>query len=198
MGNRTKAFDAYIKSKPEWAQPILTRIRETVHEACPTVEEEMKWSAPTFTYNGIMCGMAAFKNHCAFHFWKGELFLGKKMGGTDGAAAQLGKLTSVKDLPPKKVIKDYVKKAMALNEQGVTVKRPVKPKKVLAMPDDFMATIRKNKKALAAYDKFSPSHQREYIEWITDAKGDATRERRMAQAVEWMAEGKPRNWKYMR
>jgi uncharacterized protein YdeI (YjbR/CyaY-like superfamily) len=200
MGTRTKAFDTYIKSKPDWAQPILNTIRDTVHDACPDVEEEMKWSSPTFMYNGIMCGMVAFKNHCAFHFWKGELFMGRKMGGELGAAAQLGKLTSVKDLPPKKVIKDYVKQAMALNEQGVSIKRPAKKatKKKAEMPDYFMAAIRKNKKALAAYEGFSPSHQWEYIEWITDAKGEDTRNRRVAQAVEWMAEGKPRNWKYMR
>ncbi len=175
MGKRNKQFDAYIKGKPEWAQPILTSIRATVHEACPDVEEEMKWSSPTFMYHGIMCGMVAFKNHCALHFWKGELFLGKKLGGAEGAAAQFGKLTSAKDLPPKKVLKGYIKQAMELNEQGATVKRVPKPKKELAMPDYFMAAIRKNKKALGAYEAFSPSHRREYIEWITDAKSDEHR-----------------------
>jgi uncharacterized protein YdeI (YjbR/CyaY-like superfamily) len=163
------------------------------------VEEALKWSAPAFTYHGMMCGMLAFKNHCAFHFWKGELVVGKRSGGPDGAAAQFGKLTSVKDLPPKKVLQGYIKKAMELNAAGVAVpKGPAKPKKALVMPKEFMAAIEKNKKALATFEQFSPSHQREYIEWIDDAKTDATRDRRIAQAVEWMTEGKPRNWKYMR
>ena len=198
MGTRNKQVDAYIAKSADWAKPILKSIRDTVHEVSPEIDEELKWGNPTFMHNGIMCGMIAFKNYCAFHFWKGELILGKGMGGPDGAAAQLGKLTSVKDLPPKKTIHAYVKKAMQLNAEGVKVQRPTKPRKALAMPEDFMAAIRKNKKALATYEQFSPSAQRDYIEWITDAKAEDTRNRRMAQAVEWMAEGKHRNWKYMK
>jgi uncharacterized protein YdeI (YjbR/CyaY-like superfamily) len=194
-----KQFDAYIAKAPEWAQPILTSLRATVHEACPDVEEQMKWSSPTFVHHGIICGMVAFKEHAAFHFWKGELVTGTPLGANGmGAAAQFGRLKSVKDLPPKRQLVAYIKKAMKLNEEGVKIDRPKKKRPTLAMPDDFMASIRKNKKALASYEKFSPSHQREYIEWIVGAKTDATREKRVAQAVEWMAEGKARNWKYQR
>jgi len=193
-------FDAYIAKAPEWAQPILTSLRATVHEACPDVEEQLKWSAPSFVYHGIMCGMVAFKEHAAFHFWKGELVTGTALGANGmGAAAQFGRLTSVKDLPPKRQLIAYVKKAMKLNEEGVKIDRPKKKKRpTLAMPDVFMAAIKKNKKALASYEKFSPSHQREYVEWIVGAKTDATRDKRVAQAIQWMAEGKPRNWKYQR
>jgi uncharacterized protein YdeI (YjbR/CyaY-like superfamily) len=199
LGKRIKQVNAYIAKSPEWARPILTSFRETVHAACPDCEEAMKWSTPTFMYHGILCGMAAFKEYCALHFWKGELIFGKGLGGGEGAAAQFGRLTSAKDMPSKKLLTRYVKRAMELNEQGVQLpKRPAKPKKPLAMPADFKAAIKKSKRAHATYEAFSPSHQREYLEWITDAKADETRSRRVAQAVEWMAEGKARNWKYMR
>jgi uncharacterized protein YdeI (YjbR/CyaY-like superfamily) len=193
----TKQFDAYITKSPDWAQPILTRLREIVHEACPDVEEEMKWSSPTFVHHGIMCGMVAFKEHVAFHFWKGELVTGTALGANGmGAAAQFGRMTTVKDVPPKKQLVAHIKKAMKLNEEGIKVDRPKKKRPTLTMPDYFMAAIKKNKKAFAAYEQFSPSHQREYVEWIIDAKTSATRDKRVAQAVEWMAEGKSRNWKY--
>ena len=142
-----------------------------------------------------MCGMLAFKERCAFHFWKGELVVPK----TDPNAEALGQLRTVKDLPPKKLLQAYIAKAMEVQDAGTKMpKRPTKPRKPLAMPKDFMAAISTNRRALATYEAFSPSNQRDYIEWITDAKGDDTRDRRMSQAVEWMAEGKPRNWKYMR
>ena len=194
-----KQFDAYIAKSPDWAQPVLTRIREIVHEACPDVEEELKWSSPAFVYHGIMCGMAAFKEYVTFHFWKGELVTGTPLGANGmGAAAQFGRMTNVKDLPPKKQLVAYIKTAMKLNEEGVKVERPKKKRPTLSMPDYFLTAIKRNKKALTAYEKFSPSHRREYIEWIIDAKTDVTRDKRVAQAVEWMAEGKSRNWKYQR
>jgi uncharacterized protein YdeI (YjbR/CyaY-like superfamily) len=196
MPAKDKRVDAYIDQAPDFAKPILTRIRETVHEACPECEETLKWGHPSFMYNGIMCGMAAFKEYCAFHFWKGALIV----EGAEGVNmwSQLGRLSKVSDLPPKKTVVGYVKKAMELNELGTKVpKRPAKAKKELVMPEPFMTAIKKNKKALAGFEAFSPSHKREYIEWISDAKGEDTRARRIAQAVEWMAEGKPRNWKYM-
>jgi len=194
-----KQFDAYIAKSPDWAQPILTSLRATVHEVCPDVEEELKWSAPTFVHHGIMCGMVAFKEYATFHFWKGELVTGTALGADGmGAAAQFGRMRSVKDLPPKKQLAAYIKKAMQLNEEGVKVVRPAKKRPTLEMPEYFMAAIRKNRKALAGYEKLSPSHQRDYIEWIIDAKTEPTRDKRVVQAVEWMAEGKSRNWKYER
>jgi uncharacterized protein YdeI (YjbR/CyaY-like superfamily) len=194
MGTKDKRIDAYITKAPDFAKPILTKVREMVHDACPDCEETLKWGHPTFMYNGILGGMLAHKNDALVHFWKGALI---EVDGTK-APELLGKMTDAKQLPPKKVFTAIVKQAMKLNEEGTPVpKRPTKPKKELVMPDEFMAAIRKNKKALAAYEKFSPSHQREYVEWIVDAKREETRDKRIAQAVEWMAEGKPRNWKYM-
>lgn len=196
MPTKDERIDAYIDDAEDFAKPILTRIREIIHETCPDCEETLKWGHPSFMYRGILCGTAAFKEYCAFHFWKGALIIDNANG--DQMWGQLGRLTKISDLPPKKTLVGYIEKAMELNELGTKVpKRPAKPKKELVMPEPFMAAIKKNKKALAGFEAFSPSHKREYIEWITDAKGEDTRARRIAQAVEWMAEGKPRNWKYM-
>ena len=190
-----KRIDAYIAKSAEFARPILTRIREIVHEGCPDCEETLKWSAPTFMYHGILCGMVAFKEHCIFHFWKGTLVV--PTADKEGAGGQFGKLTKVSDLPPKKELIGYIKKAMAVNESGgKETKRPVKPKAALATPADLTAALRKNKPAAATFKGFPPSAQREYVEWILEAKSGETRTRRIAQAVEWMAEGKKRNWKY--
>ena len=191
-----KRVDAYIARSAEFARPILTRIREIVHEGCPECEETLKWSAPTFMYkDAILCGMVSFKQHCIFHFWKGTLVV--PTADKEGAGGQFGKLTKVSDLPPKKELLGYLKKAMALNEAGTKdTKRPVKAKPALATPNELTAALNKNKAARTTFEGFPPSAQREYVEWIVDAKTDETRAKRIAQAVEWIADGKKRNWKY--
>ena len=192
--NRDPRIDAYIAKSADFAKPILESLREIVHNAVPDVEETMKWSMPAFDYKGPLCNMAAFKAHCAFGFWKGSLVVGDV---AKEAMGHLGRITSVKDLPPKKELARMIKEAARLNEDGVKVERaPRTPKKALEMPDDLSAALKKNKKASAAFESFPPSHRREYIEWITEAKREDTRARRVAQAVEWMAEGKSRHWKY--
>jgi uncharacterized protein YdeI (YjbR/CyaY-like superfamily) len=198
MGKRDKRVDAYIAKSPGFAKPILTHLREVVHEACPEVEETMKWSVPHFMYQGMLCSMASFKEHCAFGFWKGALVV-ESDGKSDEAAGHFGRLTKVSDLPPKKVLVGYVKKAMELNESGTALPRkPKRASKDVAAPDYLLAALKTNKKALGTFEGFSPSQRREYVEWITEAKSEETRQRRLEQAVEWMAEGKPRHWKYMR
>lgn len=199
MGTRDPRVDAYIAKSADFAQPILQHVREVVHAACPQVEETMKWSFPHFMYEGILCSMASFKGHCTVNFWKGALVVGEEHDRSDEAMGQLGRLTSVKDLPPKKVLTGYVKEAMRLNEQGVTVakRKPARPAPPAEAPDDLLAALRKNRTALATFEAFPPSHRREYVEWITEAKRDETRQRRIAQAVAWLSEGKPRNWKYI-
>ncbi len=193
-------IDAYIDKSAAFAKPILRHLRTVVHDACPEVEESIKWGMPCFNYHGILCSMAAFKEHCAFGFWKASLILGPKSG--DGSAAgQFGKIAKVKDLPPKTILTGYIRKAMKLNEEGVksptrSTDRPKKPD--IPVPAYFSAALAKNRKAKAGFESFSPSHRREYLEWITEAKTQATRERRMASALEWLAEGKSRNWKYER
>jgi uncharacterized protein YdeI (YjbR/CyaY-like superfamily) len=197
MGTRDPRIDAYIARSADFAQPILTHLREVVHSACPDVEETMKWSTPHFTYKGMMAGMAAFKEHCAFGFWKGALVVGQADGAAS-AAGQFGRITKVSDLPSKKVIAGYVMKAMQLNEDGVKSPTRAKPKtaKPVVVPEALAAALKKNAKARKVFEGFSPSNQREYAEWIAEAKGEDTRQRRVATAIEWMAEGKSRNWKY--
>ena len=195
---RDPRIDAYIAKSADFAKPILTYLREIVHRACPRVEETMKWSAPHFMYEGMLCGMASFKSHCAFGFWKGGLVLDAK-GKTREAMGHFGRITSLEDLPSKKVLSGYIRKAMALNEKGIPSPTRTKraPKPEAAVPKDLAAALDKNHKAGATFDDFSPSHRREYVEWITEAKTEATRQRRLETAIGWMAEGKSRNWKYI-
>ena len=198
MGRRDPRVDAYIARSADFAKPILEHIRTVVHDACPDVEETTKWSVPHFDYKGMMCGMAAFKQHCTFGFWKGSLVLGGDKKDVDGMG-QFGRLQKVSDLPSKKVLKGYIRKAMQLNDEGVKPRRAARPKKPdLPVPDYMRAALRRNRKAQSAFDAFSPSHRREYIEWITEAKSEETRERRLETALEWLSEGKSRNWKYQR
>jgi uncharacterized protein YdeI (YjbR/CyaY-like superfamily) len=198
MGTRDPRIDVYIAKQQEFAKPILSYLREVIHEGCPEVVETLKWSAPAFEYQGFLCGFAAFKEHAALGFWKGTLILGPNDKSID-AAGNFGRLKTLKDLPPKKVLIGYIKKAMELNEQGVKAPmKPPKPKAAIPMPADLKTALAKNRKAKATYDAFSPSHKREYLEWITEAKATDTRQRRVGQAIEWMSEGKPRMWKYQR
>jgi uncharacterized protein YdeI (YjbR/CyaY-like superfamily) len=195
MGKRDPRVDAYIAKSAAFARPILTRLREVVHAACPDVRETMKWSMPHFDYQGPLCGMSAFKEHCAFGFWKGSLIVENP---STEAMGQLGRIRSLRDLPPKKTLGAWIRKGMALNEQGVKVPRAAKPKKpAVKVPADLRKALDGNARARDTFAGFSPSHRREYVEWIEDAKRPPTRAKRVATAVEWLAEGKARNWKYM-
>ena len=197
MPNTDPRIDAYIAKAGDFAKPILKHVRKLVHDECPSVEETLKWGMPTFVHRGILCGMASFKQHCSIGFWKHELVVDDKPGERDGMGS-FGKMTSLSDLPGDAKMRAYIRKAMKLNEDGVKVPSKVRPKKakVLKAPPYFVAALKKNKKALATFDAFSPSKKNDYVEWVTEAKTEETRDRRLAQAVEWMAEGKARNWKY--
>lgn len=201
MGKKDPRVDAYIAKSADFARPILERIREQVHAVCPEVEETMKWSFPHFDYRGIICSMASFKEHCALGFWKGDLILSDDEKKRD-AMGHFGRIRSVKDLPSKADFARYLKKAMRLNEEGVKAPRrapaTVKSAAPVEVPDDLTAALRKNRAAKAVFDAFPPSHKREYTAWITEAKRADTRKRRLEQAIEWMTEGKARNWKYMK
>jgi uncharacterized protein YdeI (YjbR/CyaY-like superfamily) len=198
---RDPRIDAYIEKSADFAKPILKHLRAVVHSACPQVEETMKWSMPHFDYKGaMMCSMAAFKQHCSFGFWRGALIVKDNDNKDTEAMGQFGRIASLKDLPAKRTIAAYIKIAMKLNDSGV--KSPMRekrqPRKALPMPKDFAAAIKRDKRSQATFDAFSPSNKRDYIEWITDAKTDETRERRIETAVEWLAEGKARHWKYQK
>jgi len=193
--------DAYIAKSADFAKPILQHLRRLVHKACPEVEETFKWSFPCFMHKGMLCSMAAFKQHCSFGFWKSELVLGTDAARSQEAMGHFGRITSLADLPRDEVLLGYIKKAVQLNEAGTKLPRKkITPKaeRVVTVPPAFKAALKVNKKAHAAFAGFSYSHKKEYIEWITEAKRDETRKKRLATAVEWIANGKSRNWKYER
>jgi uncharacterized protein YdeI (YjbR/CyaY-like superfamily) len=156
----------------------------------------MKWSFPHFMHKGMLCSMASFKNHCAFGFWKESLILN---GRADrDAMGQFGRITSLKDLPSDRTLTGYIKKAARLNDDGVKVVRKRPPvKKAVVVPADLEAELTRNKDARRTFEAFSPSNQREYVEWLAEARTDSTRQKRLETAVAWMAEGKIRNWKYL-
>lgn len=195
-------IDKYIDKSADFAKPILRHLRGLVHRACPEVSETMKWSFPHFEYKGILCSMAAFKKHCSFGFWKAALmddseqFL-NRIGNT--GMGHFDRITNLNDLPKDKVMLAYIKEAVKLNEDDV--KLPPRPKsavKEMPIPKEFAAALKKNKKASANFENFPPSHRKEYIQWVAEAKTEATRTKRIETAIDWIKEGKGRNWKYDR
>ena len=191
MPKKNPRVDAYVAKSADFAKPILNRIRQLVHAACPDVAETLKWNLPFYEYKGILLATPAFKRHCALIFWKGRLFLGKDQ------KARLRRLTSLSELPGDKILTGYIRKAVELNEAGIKAPHPKpKAKKAVVVPGYFLAALKKNKKALAVFERFSPSHKREYVEWIVDAKREETRTKRIKAAITLMTQGKSRNWKY--
>lgn len=200
MPTADQRIDAYISASAEFARPILRVIRQTVHQACPEVEETIKWSMPFFMYKGILCSMAAFKQHCAFHIWKGEAIIADK-SRSDQAMGQFGRITSIKDLPSKRTLIQYIRKAKQLHDDGVKSIRSRKKseeKKELVVPAYFTAALKKNRKAQTTFDRFPYSKRKDYLQWVTEAKTERTRNRRLQTSLEWLSEGKSRNWKYER
>lgn len=202
MAKKIKEIDVYIKKSAAFAQPILNHIRELVHETCADVEEKIKWGFPHFDYKGeMMCSMAAFKQHAVMGFWKASLMKDKALlekARSEESMGHLGRITSLKDLPADKKLISYIKEAMKLNDVGAKLpsKTASVEKKEIVVPDYFKKAIAKNKKASSVFENFAYSHKKEYIQWITDAKTEETRNKRMATAIEWIAEGKGRNWQY--
>ena len=199
MGTKDPRVDAYIARAPEFARPILVHLRKVVHGACPDVDETIKWGHPSFVHDGLLCGMAAFQKYCALSFWKGALILDGSGHRADEAWGHLGRVTTLADLPPARVLAGYVRQAVALNEQGVSVPRSrPRPKPGIPVPAELAAALRKHASARSTFESLSPSHRREYLEWITEAKRADTRARRIATTIEWLTAGRTRNWKYER
>ncbi|KGI77882.1 YdeI/OmpD-associated family protein [Oleiagrimonas soli] len=189
--------DAYIAKSADFARPILEHLRAVAHAADKDIEETIKWGMPCFTVDGgIVCNMAAFKQHCAFNLWHGKQVLGES---ADDAMGQFGRIQKKADLPPKKELVTLLKQAVRLRREGTAAPRKRAAKPEAPVPDDLAAALKlkKHAKARATFEGFPPGQRREYIEWITEAKREATREKRLATTLEWLAEGKQRNWKYM-
>ena len=202
--NRDPKIDAYILLAQPFAQPILAHIRKIVHKACSQVQETMKWGFPHFDYKGkMLCSMAAFKQHSAFTFWHGTQIKSLqpyiKTSAEEKGMGQLGKITTIKELPAATELIKMIREAMELTDKGQVSKRGSQAKSIeIVVPEDLATALAKNKKASAVFTNFPPSHRKEYIQWITQAKTEETRQKRMNTALEWIAEEKGRNWKYER
>lgn len=191
--NREPRIDAYIAAAQPFARPILEKVRERVHAVVPDIEEAMKWSTPAYCKDGkIVLGTAAFKAHAALHFWRGqELGVDASMD----AMGQFGKLTGVDDLPSN--LDELIARAVDLSKSAPAPRKTKhEPKPPPEMHPEFAAALAKSPKAKATLDVFPPSAQREYLEWIDEAKQDATRQKRISDAIQWLGEGKRRHWKY--
>lgn len=202
MAKKDPRVDAYIAKAQPFAQPILKHLRKLVHNTCPQAEEVIKWGFPCFDYKGPFCQMASFKQHAVFGFWKAALMKDSKdlKGNQENAMGHLGRITNMKDLPSDKKIIAYIKEAMVINEKGM--KLPGREKKaevkVPAIPQFFKAALNGNKKAATQFEKFAPGQKKEYILWLTEAKTEETREKRLETAIDWISQGKIRNWKYLK
>lgn len=198
MPNKDPRVDAYIEKSADFAKPILTHLRKLIHKASPKVSETVKWSMPAFEYKGLICNLAAFKEHCAFGFWKQSLLEKSAFATEKTAMGSFGRITSKKDLPADNVVVALVRQAVELNEKGVKVekKKSNGERRELVVPEVLTAALKKNKAARETFENFPYSCKKEYIEWITEAKTEPTRDKRLATTIEWLAEGKRRNWKY--
>lgn len=201
MPQLNKKVDTYVAKSADFAKEILEYLRDIIHETCPDVDEDIKWGTPHYSYKGDhLCMMAGFKNHCSFSLYKAEFMKDKEIKDSVKAGKKFGymdKLKSVSDLPTKKVLVSLIKGAMILNEQGIKKEKPKSDKpKVFEVPDYFEKLLTANKKAKEIFYSKSDSFRKEYIVWISDAKTDETRQKRMDEALEWIAEGKSRFWKF--
>tara|TARA_Y100001935_G_C17097700_1_gene404391 strand:- start:113 stop:727 length:615 start_codon:yes stop_codon:yes gene_type:complete len=202
MNTSDPRIDKYIDKSADFAKPILIHLRNLIHEVCPDVKETLKWSFPHFEHKGIICSITSFKQHCAFSFWKAALMedpSGILRKGGSIAMGQFGKITKLSDLPKDEIIKELILQAIELNEKGI--KLPVKTnteKKELEIPEYFLESITSNPKAAETFENFSYTNKKEYVEWVTEAKTEKTRLKRLNTAIEWMSEGKVRNWKYIK
>ena len=204
MSTYDPRIDAYIGKSADFAKPVLSHLRELIHASCPDVEENWKWSFPNFMYRGrILCSMAAFKEHCSFGFWHASLITDTDnvLEITDSVSmGHLGRIQSLNDLPKDSILKKYIKAAMRLNEEGEKLpprkKATEEAKKELTTPADFEKLLIANKAAFKVFEEFNYSKKKEYLEWFEEAKTEATRNKRIAQALDWLAEGKIRHWKY--
>jgi len=197
--SKNKQVDAYIKKQTPATRPVLEKIRAAVHKACPNCEEAMKWNVPWFVYKGPLLGMAAFTKHASFGFWKGKLLddPDNLFDGPRRASMCTYKAETVKDLPSQTVLVKYIKAAMKLNDEGVKVPQRIGvAAKSPPVPKDLAAALKKNAKARKTYESFPPSAQRDYVIWLNEAKREETRAKRLATTIEWLSEGKKRNWKY--
>ena len=190
--------DEYIVKAAEFAQPILIHLRQLIHDAAPEIQETMKWNMPFFDHKGPICHIAAFKQHCTFGLWKGALLPDPQdLLEKSNSMGQLRSITSLADLPSDEILMQFIREAVELNKQGIKLIKPKNTTKLpLVIPDYFAAVLREYPQAETQFNACSHSHKKEYVAWITEAKTEATRQKRMLTAVEWLSQGKSRHWKH--
>ncbi|TKC07931.1 hypothetical protein FA048_12255 [Pedobacter polaris] len=200
MEQYDKRIDTYIAKAEPFAQPILNHIRNLVHQASPLINETIKWSFPHFEYKATICSMASFKGHCTLGFWKASLMQDpyQLFNEKESAMGSVGRIEKLEDLPSDKILTEYILEALKIDESGAKLKKVIIPKAEIPMPSYFADELNQNPTAKQHFENFSPSHKREYLEWITTAKTEATKLKRMATTIEWLTEGKSLNWKYQR
>lgn len=194
-------IDTYIEKAKPFAQPVLNHLRKIIHQASPLINETIKWGFPHFVYKSTLCSMASFNSHCAFGFWKSSLMSDpyQLFKEKESAMGSIGRIESLADLPIDKILTEYVLEALKIDESGVKIKKALSiPKAEIEMPIYFASELAHQPKAKEQFESFSPSHRREYLEWITTAKTEATRLKRIATTIEWLNEGKSLNWKYQK
>lgn len=203
MGKKDKRIDAIIEKAQPFAKPVLKHLRKLVHEGCPEAEETVKWGMPFFEYKGPLCNMASFKQHAVFGFWKYKLiketkgYLGEIATKGGESMGNFGRITSLKDLPPDKIILDFIKQAKKLNDEGIKLPaKEKKPAKVIKEPLELEAALKRNKTAFKNFQALSQSHKNEYISYITEAKKEETRERRVEKTIEMLSKSENLNAKY--
>lgn len=201
--NLNPEVDDYLAKAPAFARPIADHLRSLLHATCPELVEDIKWSLPHFSYRGeMMCVFAAASKHCSFTFLKQEIMKDPRLRANPAMPAAkrfLGKITSIADLPADAELIAFIKEAMALNEQGMKPpRRESKTPKEIAMPEEFARALAANPAAREIFEAKSPSFRKEYLVWISDAKTEVTRQKRIDESLDWIAEGKGRFWKYQK
>ncbi|KAF2080744.1 YdeI/OmpD-associated family protein [Flavobacterium sharifuzzamanii] len=200
MENYNKDVTAYIAKMADFAKPILNHLREVIFSACPEAEENIKWGTPHYSYKGDhLVMMGGFKQHCSFSLYKAELMKDAEIQASVKAGKKFGYMDKIKDLselPSKEKLTAYIKEAMVFNENGTAKPKPVKEKSTaeVVAPKEFVDALKKDTKATEIFESKSPSFRKNYIIWIADAKTDETRNKRISQSLEWIAEGKDRFW----
>lgn len=197
---KLRNIDEYIAQAPAYSRPILKKLRSLYRRASPKIVERIKWRAPSFEYRGMVGGLVAGEKYVSWGLWKARLLKDphKAIRSRELAPASAGRASKLSDLPPDKVLIDLIKQAVALNEP--LPNKPPRQRVARPMPDtprDLEAALKKSPRAAKTFERFTPSNQREYIEWITTSRSDETRQRRLAVAIKWMNQGKPRYWKAM-
>lgn len=198
--SKNSDIDNYIAGKAPFAQEILTHLRQIIHNAAPDITETIKWRQPCFEHNGLVCSVAAFKKHVTFSFFKGKLL---NDSNNIFPTSDNNELTSLKfsvlaDIPQDDILTAFIQQAIALNADSNCKRKSTqrKDKDTLVMPNDLAAALASTPAAQSTFNNFSYSKQKDYIEWLTSAKRETTRVTRLATTVQWLSEGKARNWKY--